>query len=393
MNNHKENKANLDGLEGQSTDFDNDSEQNEVISSYSKDSQWKLMGIKFKKHKTAIVGLWILIILYFIALFCDYLSPYDPNERFVSYMQAPPMKIHFIDEDGKLSLKPFVYEYKMEIDSESYKRTYTENKDTKYYITLFTRGSTHKILGILKTDFRLFGVEEPGVIFLFGTDDLGRDMFSRVLHGTRISLFVGLIGVTLSFVLGCILGGISGYFGGVVDLVIQRIIEFLLSLPTIPLWMSLSVALPKHWSPLRIYFFITLILSIFGWCGLARVVRGKIISIRDEDFVMAAVSSGATDFQIIRRHMLPSFMSYLIVNITIAIPGMIIGETALSFLGLGLRPPVVSWGVLLRSAQDIRVIASMPWLLIPSIFVVVSVLAFNLVGDGLRDAADPYKEF
>ena len=229
------------------------------------------------------------------------------------------------------------------------------------------------------------------MIYLFGTDDLGRDMFARVLHAGRISLSIGLLGVAFSFVLGLLFGGLSGFYGGAVDLVIQRVVEFLISIPQIPLWMALSAALPANWPPLRVYFGITIILSIVGWTGLARVVRGKLLELRESDFVMAAKVAGSLDGAIIRKHLLPSFMSYLIVSLTLAVPGMILGETSLSFLGLGLRPPVVSWGVLLQKGQNLRTVALHPWLLIPAGFVVVTVLAFNFLGDGLRDAADPYK--
>ena len=253
------------------------------------------------------------------------------------------------------------------------------------------RGERYRLWGLIETDRHLFGVAAPGVIYLLGTDDLGRDMLARVLHAGRISLSIGLLGVAFSFVLGLLFGGLSGYYGGAVDLVIQRVVEFLISIPQIPLWMALSAALPANWPPLRVYFGITLILSIVGWTGLARVVRGKLLELRESDFVMAARVAGALDGAIIRRHLLPSFMSYLIVSLTLAVPGMILGETALSFLGLGLRPPVVSWGVLLQKAQNLRTVALHPWLLIPAGFVVVTVLAFNFLGDGLRDAADPYK--
>lgn len=228
-------------------------------------------------------------------------------------------------------------------------------------------------------------------MFLFGTDELGRDLFSRNIYAARISLSIGLIGVAFSFILGSILGGISGYYGGVADMIIQRFIEFLLSMPSIPLWMALSAALPLEWSPIKIYFVITIILAIRGWCTLARVIRGKLLELREEDFTMAAKIAGASDAVIISKHLLPSFLSYLIVSLTLAIPYMILGETALSFLGIGLRPPVVSWGVLLKQAQNIRTVALHPWLLIPALFVITTVLVFNFVGDGLRDAADPYK--
>ena len=241
-----------------------------------------------------------------------------------------------------------------------------------------------------KMDIHLFGTKK-GTVFLFGSDNFGRDLFSRIFYATRVSLSIGLVGVALSFVLGGMLGGVSGYYGGSVDLVIQRVVEFLLAIPKIPFWMALSVALPLHWSIIKVYFAITIILSLFGWTGLARVVRGKLLELREEDFVMAAKISGATEPKIIVHHLLPSFASYLIVHLTLSVPYMIMGETTLSFLGVGLRPPAVSWGVLLKQAQNVRTISFHPWLLIPAVFVIITVLAFNFLGDGLRDAADPYK--
>jgi peptide/nickel transport system permease protein len=243
---------------------------------------------------------------------------------------------------------------------------------------------------LIPTDIHLFGVEE-GTVFLFGTDEWGRDLFSRILHAARISLSIGLVGIAVSFILGCLLGGLSGFFGGTTDLIIQRVIELLLSIPTIPFWMALAAALPMDWTTIQVYFAITIILALRGWTNLARVVRGKLLSLREEDFVVAAKLCGVGEWKIIATHLLPSFMSYLIVSLTLSVPYMILGETSLSFLGLGLRPPAVSWGVLLQQAQSIRVVAINPWLLIPAIFVIVTVLAFNFVGDGLRDAADPYK--
>jgi peptide/nickel transport system permease protein len=292
---------------------------------------------------------------------------------------------------GQFSLQPFVYGWDRTNDPVTLRRIYTENDQERYNIRFFVRGEEWRVLGMFPADLHLFGTEEGGTVFLFGTDKLGRDMFSRTLHGASISLSVGLLGVTLSFVLGCTIGGLSGFYGGLVDNIVQRVIEFLSSIPTIPLWMALSAALPRNWPPLRIYFGITIILSLQGWTGLARAVRGKLLELREEDFVTAARLSGATDWRIIMRHMLPAFLSYLIVSITLAIPGMILGETSLSFLNLGLRPPVVSWGVLLQQAQNVRTLALQPWLLIPAIFIVLTVLSFNALGDGLRDAADPYK--
>jgi len=360
-----------------------------IEESYYVASQWQLMWRKFIKHKLAIFGATILAIFYFVAIFCEFLSPYDIYEGRTEYIYCPPQRIHFFDEKG-FHFRPFVYEVKQTMDPETWRRIYIEDKTKKYSLYFFVRGDEYKLWNIFASDIHFFGVKE-GTMFLFGTGKLGRDLFSRNLYAARISLSVGLIGVALSFLLGSILGGISGYYGGTADMIIQRVIELLMNIPTIPLWMGLAAALPPDWPPIKVYFGITVILSIIGWCGLARVVRGKLISSREEDFAMAAKIAGASEGRIITRHLLPSFLSYLIVSLTLAIPYMILGETALSFLGIGLRPPVVSWGTLLQQAQNVRTVILHPWLLIPGLSVIVTVLAFNFVGDGLRDAADPYK--
>jgi len=351
-------------------------------------SQWQLMWRKFRKHKLAIVGGTILVVFYIGAGLCEFFSPYDIYKDDAKYIYCPPQRIHFFNEKG-FNLRPFVYGVKQKLDPQTWRRVYINTKK-KCPIYFFVRRNEYKLWNLFPMNIHFFGVRE-GTIFLFGTDQLGRDLFSRNLYAARISLSIGLVGVFLSFVLGIILGGISGYYGGTVDTFIQRIIEFLICIPTIPLWMALAAALPSHWSPIKVYFGITLVLSIVGWCGLARIIRGKFLELREEDFVMAAKIAGADEVKIIIRHLLPSFLSYLIVNLTLSIPGMILGETSLSFLGLGLRPPVVSWGVLLQEAQNVRTVALHPWLLIPGAFVIITVLAFNFLGDGLRDAADPYK--
>lgn len=353
-------------------------------------TQWQLMWRRLKRHRLALAGLGVLVVIYGMAVFADFLAPYDLYKRHTAYIYSPPQSIHFIDETGALHLRPFVYGWTTRRHPVTYEMLYEEDTSVMYPIRFLQAGDRYTFWGLIPAQTRLFGVDEPGVFFLFGTDNLGRDILSRILAAARVSLSIGLVGVAFSFLLGCTLGGISGFYGGGPDTFIQRLIEFLLSIPTIPLWMALAAAVPADWPPLQVYFMITVILSIVGWCGLARVVRGKLISLRSEDYVVAATIAGATDARIIRRHLLPAFMSYLIVNLTLAIPGMILGETALSFLGLGLRAPVVSWGVLLSVAQDVKVVILYPWLLIPGVFVVITVLAFNFLGDGLRDAADPY---
>lgn len=352
-------------------------------------SQWQLMWRKFRKHRLAIFGTVILAILYTLGMFCEFFATYDPQKRHPDFPDAPPQQIHFFHE-GTFSLRPFVYGYAVEFDMDKFVNVYVADPTQRSPIYFFVRGDEYKLWGLFRSNLHLLGVKE-GTFFPFGTDELGKDLFSQTLTGARVSLSIGLVGVALSFILGCILGGISGYFGGAPDMIIQRAIEFLISLPTIPLWLALAAALPPQWESIKVYFGITLILSIVGWCGVARVVRGKLLELRGEDFVLAARLSGLSQGRIIARHLLPSFMSYLIVHLTLAIPNMILAETALSFLGLGIRPPAISWGALLHTAKNVRTITMHPWLLIPGIFVIITVLAFNFLGDGLRDAADPYK--
>ena len=352
-------------------------------------SQWQLMWRKFTRHKLAIAGGAVLAVFYVFAAFSEFFATHDILKHSSEYVFMRPQKVRFGDENG-WGLRPFVYDVQKVVDRKAFRRVYVEDHQTRHYVRFFVHGDPYKLWGIWEADLRLAGVEE-GAFYLFGTDKLGRDLYSRTVYASRISLSIGLIGVFLSFVLGCTMGGISGYYGGKPDMIIQRGIEILISLPTIPLWMALSAALPTNWGTLKTYFAITVILSMFGWAGLARVVRGKLLELREQDFVTAARVAGRGEGKIVALHLLPSFMSYLIVSLTLAVPYMILGETALSFLGLGLRPPVVSWGTLLKDAQNVHAVLLHPWLLIPGIFVVVAVLAFNFLGDGLRDAADPYK--
>lgn len=352
-------------------------------------SQWKLMVWKFKKHKLAVVAVWILLIFYLCAIFADFVSPYADQARFANSQNSPPTTIHFFTPNEGLQ-GPYYYGMERKLDLETYKYTFAPDPTKKYPIKFFTKGYEYRLLGLIPTDIHLFGSAENAPVFLFGTDRLGRDLFSRIVIGGRISLSIGLIGVFLSFILGVLIGGVSGYFGGAVDEIIQRVIDFLISIPTIPLWMTLSAALPRDWPVIKTYFAITIILSIVGWCGLARVVRGKILSLREEDYAAAAKVAGASEWRIITRHLLPGFTSHLIISMTLRIPSMILSETALSFLGLGMQPPAVSWGTLLQDAQNLMVISQFPWQMLPAIFVIIVVLMFNFLGDGMRDAADPY---
>ena len=356
-------------------------------------SQLQLMWWKFRKHKLAMIAAPILLILMLTAIFCEFVAPYSPTERFTKYKEAPPNGMTWIDAEGGFSLRPFVYDLDRTTDEVTFERIFTKDTSKKHELGFFVKGSPYKLWNLIPMDRHLFGPKEPGApFFLMGTDNLGRDLYTRIIYGTRVSLSFGFLSIILSFILGVTLGGISGYLGGVADSIVQRLIDLLLCMPTLPLWMAIAAALPREWDPLLIYFGMVLIMSLTSWTGLARVVRGKILSIREEDFTMAARLSGASDSRIIFKHMLPSFASYMIVSLTMSIPGSILGETTLSFLGLGLQPPVVSWGVLLQDAQTVQALAVHPWLLWPVAFVIVTVLAFNFLGDGLRDAADPYSK-
>jgi peptide/nickel transport system permease protein len=352
-------------------------------------SQWRLMWWKFRRHRVAVWSGVFLALIYASILVSEILAPYNLHTRNIEFIHAPPQGLHLFHEGEFVG--PFVYGLRYELNMVTLQREFADDRSKIHPIRFLCRGDSYRFWGLFESDFHLVCPARDGTMFLLGTDRLGRDVLSRIIYGARISLTVGLIGIAISFSLGITIGGLAGYFGGIIDLVVQRIIEVLQSLPSIPLWLALAAIMPVTWSPIAVYFAITVILGLLDWTGLARAVRSKLLSLREEDYVLAAQLMGAKSGRIIGRHLVPGFMSHLIATATISIPTMILGETALSFLGLGLRPPITSWGVLLVEAQNINAVALYPWLMLPVVPVILVILAFNFFGDGLRDAADPYK--
>lgn len=354
-------------------------------------SQWQLTWWRFRRHRVAVASGIVVIGFYLVVLGADFLAYADPNASEAQRSLMPPQSIHWFDG---WRFRPHVYAVKGARDPQTFRRVYREDPAQKIPIRFFAEGFEYRFLGVMPATRHLIGVDGGGEaaqrIFLLGTDLQGRDLWSRLMYGTRISLTIGLVGVTMSLFLGVVLGGISGFYGGLADTVIQRVIEILRSIPTIPLWMGLAAALPRTWSIMQVYFAITIIISVLAWTELARVVRGRFLTLREEDFVVSARLVGCSQMRTIFVHMVPSFMSHIIAATTLALPAMIISETALSFLGLGLRPPAISWGVLLQQAQNVQTVAISPWLMLPAVPVIIVVMAFNFLGDGLRDAADPY---
>jgi peptide/nickel transport system permease protein len=396
---------------------------------YYETPQWRLMWRRFRKHRVALWMLHVVIILYVLCLNCDFLSPYDPSEIHGRCVDMPPQVLRVGLVEGSAWPRLYVHPFVLVQDPVTLERHYWVNRQVRTPVRWLVRGQPWKFMGLVPSDVHLFGVDStpapaaasgptsaplaeapatapaagmpasaPGLAgeagtptcFLLGTDKLGQDMFSRILHGGRISLLLGLTGELLTFVLGVSLGGISGYYGGKVDIVIQRVVEILQSVPSIPIWLAMAAAIPKEWTSLEGYFAMTMILAIIGWTGLCRVVRGKLLALREEDYARAALLAGASERRVIFVHLIPNFLSHIIASMTLAIPGIILAETSLSFLGLGLRPPIVSWGVLLQDAQSVSTVQNQPWMLLPAVMVIIAVLAFNFAGDGLRDAADPY---
>ncbi len=345
---------------------------------------------KFKRNRLALIGAVVLVVMYLMAAFAGFLAPYGDRETHSQFARTGPNGLHFVDAEGNFHLVPFVYGLSSAMDRKTFKMVFTADTDQRYELRLFVKGAPYRILGLIESDIHLFGVEAGGKLFLLGTDTKGRDLFSRVLYGAQVSLTVGLVGVALSLLIGISVGLLTGYYGGWFDEIAQRFIEMTLAFPQIPLWLALAALVPPTWSSVQVYFAISIVLSILSWGALARQVRAMVLSLKTSDFVRAARYANASTTRIMVRHLMPSTLSHILVVATLTVPAMILGETALSFLGLGIKPPMTSWGLLLNEAQSVQAILELPWLLSPAIFVVLTIISFNFLGDGLRDAADPF---
>jgi len=376
--------------DGEATQLNEYAEAANVSGDIGQLSVGRLMWRRFLRNRLAVAGAIVLFLMYIIIIFAEFFSPYDYLASDADYVARAPQIPRFIDSSGTVHLRPFVYGTTTTLDTENLDWLHEDDLTQIYPLRFFVKGNPYTLFGFYKTDRHFYGVDEPGTVFLLGTDRNGRDMVSRIIYGGRISMTIGLIGVTLTIILGSVLGTASGYFGGVVDTIMQRVIELLMSFPSIALWAGLAAALPADMTNFMRFFFISIILSLIGWTSLARQVRAKVLAYREMDFASAAKAAGASHLRIILIHMLPNALSHIIVIATLAIPGMILAETALSFLGLGILPPAVSWGTLLQDAQTVSVVIKKPWLMLPGLFVIMAVLSFNFVGDGIRDAADPF---
>lgn len=355
-----------------------------------RESYFQLVWKKFKKSKPAIVGGLMIITLAVLAVFSDFFSPTDPRELNMPSSFTPPQRIHFVDAEGKFHLRPFTYKQVIELEPRTYKPLWSEDTSHRYHLKFFVRSWEYKLLGIFSARWHLFGVEEGGTVYLLGTDKFGRDLWGRACCAGRISLSMSLFGTFISVAVGSVLGVVSGYYGGRIDTVLQRFIEFVNAFPQLPLWMTLSAVIPPTWNSFRIFLIMSVIFALLSWTILAREVRGKVMAFRETDFILAAKEMGASDARIIFRHLYPNALSHIIVVLTLTIPQIILAEAFLSFLGIGIQEPLVSWGLLMKNAQNLQTLGSHPWIMSPVIFIIIAVLGFNFVGDGLRDAADPY---
>ena len=363
----------------------------ESVIQKSRESQFRLMWIKFRKHKVAVVSLIAIVVFYILAIFNRFFSPYEMEKINSDYVYAPPTKIYFVHE-GKFSLRPFVYASDVVFNRDTFRWEHTENREKQYSIRLFVRGYEWKLFGLFPSRLHFFDVEEGGHLFLFGTEAMGRDLFSRILYGSLISLSIGWVGMIIGLFLGVLTGGLSGALGGKIDILIQRWNEILMSYPSLPLWIALAAVIPRHWNSMQVYFTISILLSLLGSGSISRAIRGKVLSLKNNDYVTASRALGANMGWLLAKDLIPGCWSYILVVGTLRIPGMILGESALSFLGLGIRPPMCSWGTLLEGAQKLQTLAHHPWMLLPGLFIVAAVLVFNFMGDGLRDMADPYAQ-